>query len=119
MMRMSLVWVEAVIKNPNTGRHATAKAPVDTGVTLTVVSHKVADELGLPVIGRSLVQTAKGVVELEARFGFIEIMGGETPARILVSDEVNTVLIGITVLEQLGLEVEVTGKLKKTKLLLL
>jgi len=61
----------------------------------------------------------KGVVELEARFGFIEIMGEETPARILVSDEVNTVLIGITVLEQLGLEVEVTGKLKKTKLLLL
>jgi predicted aspartyl protease len=46
-------------------------------------------------------------------------MGEETPARILVSDEVNTVLIGITVLEQLGLEVEVTGKLKKTKLLLL
>jgi predicted aspartyl protease len=46
-------------------------------------------------------------------------MGEETPARILVSDEVNTVLIGITVLEQLGLEVEVAGKLKKTKLLLL
>jgi len=46
-------------------------------------------------------------------------MGEETPAGILVSDEVNTVLIGITVLEQLGLEVEVTGKLKKTKLLLL
>jgi len=46
-------------------------------------------------------------------------MGEETPARILVSDEVNTVLIGVTVLEQLGLEVEVTGKLKKTKLLLL
>jgi len=29
-------------------------------------------------------------------------MGEETPARILVSDEVNTVLIGITVPEQLG-----------------
>jgi predicted aspartyl protease len=47
-------------------------------------------------------------------------MGGETPAGILVSDEVNTVLIGITVPEQLGLEVDpVTGKLRKTKLLLL
>jgi predicted aspartyl protease len=117
---MGLTWVEAVIRNLNTGRHATVKAPVDAGVTLTVISHKVADELRLPVIGRSLVQTAKGVVELEARFGFIEIMGGETPAGILVSDEVNTVLIGITVFEQLGLEVDpVTGKLRKTKLLLL
>lgn len=46
-------------------------------------------------------------------------MGEETPAGILVSDEVNTVLIGITVPEQLGLEVEVAGRLKKTKLLLL
>ena len=102
-MHISLVWVEAVIRNLNTGRHATVKAPVDAGVTLTVVSHKVADELGLPVIGRSLVRTARGVVGPEARFGFIEIMGGEAPAEILVSDEVNTVLIGITVPEQLGL----------------
>jgi predicted aspartyl protease len=47
-------------------------------------------------------------------------MGEETPARILVSDDVDTVLIGITVLEQLGLEVDpVTGRLKKTRLLLL
>jgi len=100
---MGLVWVEAVIRNPNTGRHATVKAPVDAGVILTVISHKVADELRLPVIGRSLVQTARGVVGPEARFGFIEIMGGEAPAGILVSDEANTVLIGITMPEQLGL----------------
>ena len=55
------------------------------------------------MFGRSLVQTAKGVVGPETRFGFIEIMGEETPAGILISDEVNTVLIGITVPEQLGL----------------
>jgi clan AA aspartic protease len=117
---MGYVWVDAVLKNPFTGRSVSVKALVDTGATLTVVPCKVADELALPVIGKSLVQTAKGVVELEARFGFVEIMGEETPARILVSDEVSTVLIGITVLEQLGLEVDpVTGKLKKTKLLLL
>ncbi|MCC6056425.1 MAG: hypothetical protein LM583_07100 [Desulfurococcaceae archaeon] len=47
-------------------------------------------------------------------------MGEETPARILVSDEIDTVFIDITVLEQLGLEVDsTTGKFKKTKLLLL
>ena len=117
---MGYVWVDAVLKNPFTSRSVSVKALVDTGATLTVVPRKIADELGLPVIGKSVVQTAKGVAELEARFGVVEIMGEETPARILVSDRVDTVLIGITVLEQLGLEVDpVTGKLKKTKLLLL
>ena len=117
---MGYVWVDAVLKNPFTGRSISVKALVDTGATLTVVPRRVANELELPVIGRSLVQTAKGVAELEARFGVVEVMGEETPARILVSDGVDTVLIGITVLEQLGLEVDpVTGKLKKTKLLLL
>jgi predicted aspartyl protease len=47
-------------------------------------------------------------------------MGEGTPARILVSDDIDTVLIGITTLEQLGLEVDpITGKLKKTRILLL
>ena len=119
---MGYVWVDTVLKNPFTGRSISVKALVDTGTTLAVIPRRVADELGLPVIGRSVVQTAKGVAELEARFGVVEVMGEETPAsaRILVSDGVDTVLIGITVLEQLGLEVDpVTGKLKKTKLLLL
>jgi clan AA aspartic protease len=114
------VWVDAVIKNPFSGRSVSVKALVDTGATLTIVPRKVADELALPVIGKSLVQTAKGVTELEACFGVVGIMGEETPARILVSDELDTVIIGVTVLEQLGLEVDpATGKLKKTKLLLL
>ena len=66
------------------------------------------------------MKTARGVSELEVRYGFVEIMGEEMPARILVSDEVEDVLIGLTVLELLGLEVDpITGKLKKTALLLL
>jgi clan AA aspartic protease len=117
---MGYVWVDAVLKNPFSSRSISVKALVDIGATLTVIPRKVADELALPVIGKNLVQTAKGVTELEARFGVVGIMGEETPVRILVSDELDTVIIGITVLEQLGLEVDpVTGKLKKTKLLLL
>jgi clan AA aspartic protease len=117
---MGYAWVDAVIKNPFSGRSISVKALVDTGATLTVIPRRIADELALPVIGKSLVQIAKGVTELEACFGVVGIMGEETPARILVSDELDTVIIGITVLEQLGLEVDpTTGKLKKTKLLLL
>ena len=50
---MGYVRVDAALKNPFTGRSVSVKAPVNTGVTLTVISHKVADELGLPVIGRA------------------------------------------------------------------
>jgi predicted aspartyl protease len=91
---MGLVWVEAVIRNPNTGKHATAKALVDTGATLTVLPRKIAEELQLPVIGRRRVATAKGDVDI--------------------------VLIGATTLETLGLEVDpVTGKLKEATTYLL
>ena len=48
---MGLTWVEAVIKNPNTDRHATAKALVDTAATLTVLPRRIAEGLQLPVIG--------------------------------------------------------------------
>jgi clan AA aspartic protease len=114
------VWVDAMIKSSFTGRGISVKAFVDTGATLTVVPRKIVEELQLPVIGKSVVQTAKGFAELELYHGFIEIMGEGTPTRILVSDDIDTVLIGITTLEQLGLEVDpITGKLKKTRILLL
>jgi predicted aspartyl protease len=59
-------------------------------------------------------------MELGARFGVIEVMGEETLARILVLDYEDVVLIGIRVLEQLGLEVDsTTGRLKETKIYLL
>jgi predicted aspartyl protease len=52
------VWVDAVIKNPFTGRGISVKALVDTGATLTVVPRKIVEELQLPMIGKSVVQTA-------------------------------------------------------------
>jgi predicted aspartyl protease len=59
-------------------------------------------------------------MELGARFGVLEVMGEETLARILVLDYEDVVLIGIRVLEQLGLEVDsTTGRLKETKIYLL
>jgi len=57
---MSLTRIGTVIRNPFTGKAITAKAPVDTGIILTVVPRRAADELQLPVIGRRRVATAKG-----------------------------------------------------------
>jgi aspartyl protease family protein len=117
---MGLTWVEAVIKNPNTDRHATAKALVDTAATLTVLPRRIAEELQLPTIGRRRVMTAKGTTELDECVGVVEVMGRKAYTHILVSDDIEIVLIGATTLETLGLEVDpVTGKLKEAATYLL
>jgi len=98
---MGYVWVDAALKNPFTGRSISVKAPVDTGVTLTVISHKVADELGLPVIGRAPWRLWVG-----------------RHIHILVSNDVNAVLIGVVTPEIPGLGLtqlrENRGRLRHT-----
>jgi clan AA aspartic protease len=117
---MSLIWIDAVIRNPFTGKAITAKALVDTGTTLTVVPRRVAEELQLPVIGRRRAATAKGLTELDECLGVVEVMGRKAYTHILVSDDVDTVLIGVVTLEILGLEVDlVMGELKEAKIYVL
>jgi hypothetical protein len=98
---MGYVRVDAALKNPFTGRSVSVKAPVDTGVTLTVISRKVADELGLPVIGRAPWRLWVG-----------------RHIHILVSDDVDAVLIGVVTPEIPGLRLtqlrENRGRLRHT-----
>jgi len=117
---MGLVWIDAIIRNPFTNKAVAVKALVDAGATLTVVPRKIADELQLPVIGRRRVATAKGVAELDECIGVVEVMGRKAYTRMLASDDVDTVLIGVVTLETLGLEVDpVMGELKEAKTYLL
>jgi len=117
---MSLVWVEAVIENPNTGKHVTIKALVDTGAALTVIPRRIAEGLQLPIMGRKRVATAKGVAELDECVGVVEVMSRRAYAHILVSDDIDIVLVGTTTLEALGLEVDtVAGKLREAPTYLL
>jgi len=100
---MGYVRVDAALKNPFTGRSVSVKAPVDTGVTLTVISHKVADELGLPVIGRAPWRLWVG-----------------RHIHILVSDDADAVLIGVVTPEIPGFDVDpVTGEPREAKTYLL
>jgi len=117
---MGLVWIDAIIRNPFTNKAVAVKALVDAGATLTVVPRKIADELQLPVIGRRRVATAKGVAELDECIGVVEVMGRKAYTHILVSEDVDIVLISAVTLETLGLEVDpVTGELKEAKIYLL
>ena len=61
-----------------------------------------------------------GVAELDERLGAAGVMGRRTYTHILVSDDVDAVLIGAVTPEILGFEVDpVTGKLRKAKTYLL
>jgi aspartyl protease family protein len=114
------VWVDVVIGNPFTGRSVSTRALVDTGATYSVVPRRVFEELKLPVIGRRSVVTARGSVELDECLGVVEVMGRRAYTHILVSEEVDTPLIGTVTLETLGFEVDpLTGKLKEAKIFLL
>jgi clan AA aspartic protease len=117
---MRLTLIGTVIRNPFAGKAITTKALVDTGATLTVVPRRIAEELQLPVIGRRRVVTAKGTAELDECVGIVEVMGRKAYTHMLVSNDVDIVLIGATTLETLGLEVDLTtGKLKEAAIYLL
>jgi aspartyl protease family protein len=117
---MGHVWVDVVIRSPDMGKSMSLKALVDTGATLTVVPRKIVKELNLLLIGKRVATTAKGVAEFDEYLGVIEIMGRKAYSHMLVSDEINVVLIGTVALEILGFEIDpVTGKLKEAKIYLL
>ena len=117
---MGRVWVDVVIGNPFTGRSVSARAFIDTGATYSVIPRRVFEELQLPVIGRRIVVTARGSVELDECLGVIEVMGRRAYSHVLVSEDVDTPLIGTVTLETLGFEVDpITGRLKEAKIFLL
>jgi aspartyl protease family protein len=114
------VWVDAVIGNPFTGRSVSARALVDTGATYSVIPRRVFEELQLPVIGRRSVITDRGSAELDECLGVVEVMSRRAYTHILVSEDIDTPLIGTVTLETLGFEVDpITGGLKEAKIFLL
>jgi len=117
---MGHVWADIAIRNPSTEKGVSLKALVDTGATITLVPRRIAEELQFPLIGKRNVTTTKGVAEFDECLGIIEIMGRKAYSHILVSDEIEVVLVGTVVLETLGFEVDpITGKLKEAKIFVL
>jgi len=114
------VWVEAVVRNPFTGRGAPVRVLVDVGATDTVIPRKIAGELEFPATGKSIVLTARGSVELDECIGVLEVMGKRRAVPMLVSDDMDFALLGVTTLGLLRLEVDHTmGKLKESVAFLL
>jgi predicted aspartyl protease len=96
------------------------EALVDTGATWTTIPRALAEELGLHVIGQMAVKTAAGPQQLDQSYAYVELADKRMVTPLLVSDTLETVLIGVTTLEALGLAVDpATGQLKESEVLLL
>jgi aspartyl protease family protein len=96
------------------------EALVDTGATWTTIPRTLADELDLRVIGPMAVKTAAGPQQMDQSYAYIELAGKTMVTPLLISDTLETVLIGVITLEAMGLAVDPsTGQLRDSEVFLL
>ncbi len=116
---MGHAWVEVEISDLEKKKSTKVKALVDTGSTLTILPEKLVNELGIKSTEEAEVGTGAGVIKLRKGKAFVKIKGKEEITPVLISDIIDKVLIGVVILESLGLKVDpLTGALEETPLLL-
>lgn len=105
---MGEVRVQIVVLNPRTGeRSEEVTALADTGATLTVVPGDVLRQLGIPTVRRvSLVLADGRRAQREVGEAHVAVNGEPVPCRIVFGEPEDATLVGLTVLEQLGLAVD-------------
>ena len=93
----------------------------DTGSIYTMIRRKFLGELQIQPRGKRKFKTADGgLVEREVGAAEIEINGQSTHSTVILGENSNVEVLGVTTLEELGLQVDpVTGELKPLGLLLL
>jgi clan AA aspartic protease len=105
---MGEVRVQIVVMNPRTGaRSEEITALVDTGATLTVVPGNILHELGIQRIRKIPLVLADGRrAERDIGEAAVGLNGETVPCRLIFGEPGDAVLLGLTVLEQLGLAVD-------------
>jgi len=93
---------------------------VDTGSTYTWVKRGTLESLGLKPKGRRRFKTIRGeLIEREVGEASIECLGERATCMVVFAEEEDQEVLGITALENLGLEVDpITRQLKKAEALL-
>jgi clan AA aspartic protease len=118
---MGHVYVKTILANPtDEALTSSVDAMVDTGATFTVVPRALATELNLPIAGSRSVRTATGPVSLPMARAMIQIDGEREINRVLISETIEKVLIGVITLETFSLTVDPTsGELREAEAYLL
>ncbi|MCP8314541.1 MAG: clan AA aspartic protease [archaeon] len=107
----------ANVKDPSI--RVKARALVDTGATYSVIPANIAEKLGLEKIGYVEVKTASGLERLQETDVRVKAFERERVTPALVSEKVDTPLIGVYTLEGLRLKIDpTTGKVEELPILL-
>ena len=105
---MGEVRVEIAVLNPRTGgRSGPITADADTGATLIVVPAPVLESLGIDKVRTVPLVLADGRRAVrDVGDAAVALDGDAAPCRVVFGQPDDDVLLGLTVLEQLGLAVD-------------
>ncbi len=108
MRWMGEVRVHIVVTNPRTGaRSEEITALADTGATLTVIPAEILQTLGIQKLRSVPLLLADGRrAEPDVGDAVVAVNGESVPCRVVFGEPGDAVLLGLTVLEQLGLAVD-------------
>jgi clan AA aspartic protease len=117
---MGHIEVEVGIGDLDREKLIKVKALVDAGATFTVIPESIVKELNLTLTGEKVrVSTAKGYGELDLTHAILEIDGKRRIMPVLLSRDIDRVLLGVITLEAMQLRVNpITGKLEEYAALL-
>ena len=105
---MGAVHVHIVVTNPRTGlRSEPIMALADTGATLAVIPGDILQRLGVERLRTIPLVLADGRrAERAVGEALVAVDGESVPCRVVFGERGDAVLLGLTVLEQLGLAVD-------------
>jgi aspartyl protease family protein len=121
MRKMGYVKVKVKIRNIHKPElKAEMELLADTGAIYTIVKRERLQRLDVKPRGKRRFKTADGrVIEREVGAAEIEIKGESVYSVVILGEESDTEVLGVTSLEELGLQVDpTTGELKPLELLL-
>ncbi len=118
---MGEVRVQIVVVNPRTGTQSEEiTALADTGATLTIIPGETLRHLGVQKVRTISLTLADGRrVQRDVGEAAVRVNGESVPCRVIFGESGDASLLGLTVLEQLGLAVDpVQRRLTPTDFLL-
>jgi predicted aspartyl protease len=109
---MGEVRVEVVVANPHTGAQSEpVTALADTGATLAVLPGPILDRLSIQRLRKvGLILTNGRRTERDIGDATITLNEESVPCRVVFGEPDDASLVGLTVLEQLGLAVDPVGR---------
>ena len=119
---MGYVRVKVKVRNPHVRtREAEVEVLADTGAIYSIIPSTILQSVGIERRSMRKMRLADGrVIERHLGIAEIEVRGETAHSNVIFGEDEDASVLGVTALEELGLQVDpLTGELKPMELLLL